>query len=38
MKCLALAHSRPLDELRHADWIAQEFADVDFEKIVAAFR
>jgi len=38
MKCLALAHSRPREELRHADWVSHEFADVDFDKIVAAFR
>jgi len=38
MKCLALAHSRPLDALQHADWACREFADVDFEKIQAAFE
>jgi len=38
MKCLALAHSRPREELRHADWVSHEFDDVDFDKIVAAFR
>jgi len=37
MKCLALAHSRPLAELLHADWIANEFADVNLEMIHAAF-
>jgi HAD superfamily hydrolase (TIGR01509 family) len=37
MKCLALAHSRPQAELQHADWVAQEFADVDLEKIRSAF-
>jgi HAD superfamily hydrolase (TIGR01509 family) len=37
MKCLALAHSRPLDELQHAEWVAQDFADVDLETIRAAF-
>ena len=38
MKCLALAHSRPMEELRHADWVHREFVDVDFEEIVASFR
>ena len=37
MKCLALAHSRPQAALRHADWVAREFADVDLEIIRAAF-
>jgi HAD superfamily hydrolase (TIGR01509 family) len=37
MKCLALAHSRPQAELQHADWVAHQFADVDFEIIRAAF-
>ena len=37
MKCLALAHSRPLEALGHADWACREFVDVDLEKIRAAF-
>jgi HAD superfamily hydrolase (TIGR01509 family) len=37
MKCLALAHSRPQAELRRADWVARQFADVDLEIIRAAF-
>jgi beta-phosphoglucomutase len=37
MKCLALAHSRPLEALRHADWACREFAKVDLEKIRAEF-
>jgi beta-phosphoglucomutase len=37
MKCLALAHSRPLEALQHADWTCREFADVDLEKIRAGF-
>lgn len=28
MKCLALTHSRPAGELRHADWVSREFAEV----------
>jgi HAD superfamily hydrolase (TIGR01509 family) len=37
MKCLALAHSRPQAELQHADWVADQFADVDLEIIRAGF-
>ncbi len=37
MRCLALAHSRPVEALGHADWVHREFADVDLEKIQAAF-
>lgn len=37
MKCLALAHSRPVAELRHADWAANEFTEVDLEGIRKAF-
>lgn len=37
MKCLALAHSQPADELRHADWVAREFADVDLDLIEKEF-
>jgi beta-phosphoglucomutase len=37
MKCLALAHSRPLAELQHADWIASEFSGVDLGAIRSAF-
>lgn len=37
LKCLALSHSRPLDELRHADWTWREFAEVDLDEIRKAF-
>jgi HAD superfamily hydrolase (TIGR01549 family) len=37
MKCLALAHSRPLEALQHADWAFREFAGVDLETIRTAF-
>jgi len=37
MKCLALAHSRPLAELRPAEWVHREFPDVDFDRILAGF-
>jgi beta-phosphoglucomutase len=36
-KCLALTHSRPASELKHADWIATEFADVRIAEISATF-
>ncbi|MBZ5513414.1 MAG: HAD family phosphatase [Acidobacteriia bacterium] len=38
MKCLALAHSRPPEELRHAEWVFHEFDEVDLGKIQAEFR
>ena len=38
IRCLALAHSRPVEALAHADWACREFADVDMEKIRAAFE
>jgi beta-phosphoglucomutase-like phosphatase (HAD superfamily) len=37
MKCLALAHSRPPDELRHAEWVFREFNEIDLAGIAAAF-
>lgn len=37
MKCLALAQSRPREELRHAEWVYGNFSEVDFEKIRAEF-
>lgn len=37
MKCLALTHSRPAEELSHADWLAREFAGVNLEEIQRAF-
>jgi len=33
MKCLALAQSRPREELRQAEWVYANFDDVDFERI-----
>jgi putative hydrolase of the HAD superfamily len=36
MKCLALAQSRPLAQLQHADWVSAGFRDVDLEAIGAA--
>ena len=38
MRCLALAHSRHLADLQHADWVAPGFPDVDLEAIRAAFK
>ncbi len=37
MKCLALAHSRPVEALQHADWIFGEFREVDLDAIRRAF-
>ncbi|MFB3920821.1 MAG: HAD family hydrolase [Terriglobia bacterium] len=37
LRCLALAHSQPLEELRHADWVAGEFAEVDLAEIERQF-
>lgn len=37
MKCLALTHSRPAEDLAHADWLVGEFAEVNLEEIRAAF-
>lgn len=37
LKCLALAHSRPIGELGHADWVARSFADVNLQEICAEF-
>jgi beta-phosphoglucomutase len=33
MKCLALAHSRPVTELGRADWVYDGFAGIDLNKI-----
>lgn len=38
MQCLALAHTRPIEDLRRADWTARGFAEVDIQKIQAAFQ
>ncbi len=37
MKCLALTHSRPREELAKAEWVCGEFAEVDFEKLCVDF-
>jgi beta-phosphoglucomutase len=37
MKCLALAHSRPLEDLRHAEWVFREFNEIDLTGIAATF-
>lgn len=37
MKSLALAHSRPLEELREADWVCRAFDEVDLGPVVRAF-
>ncbi len=37
MKCMALAHSLPLDVLGHSEWVFDNFGEVDFEAIRSAF-
>jgi beta-phosphoglucomutase len=37
MKCLALTHSRSAAELRHAEWVVEEFAQADLTTIAAGF-
>ncbi len=37
LRCLALTHSRPPEELAHADWVARGYHDLDFEAIRASF-
>jgi phosphoglycolate phosphatase/beta-phosphoglucomutase len=38
IKCLALTHSQPPEELQHADWVVREFAEVDLGRIQREFR
>jgi HAD superfamily hydrolase (TIGR01509 family) len=37
IRCLALSHSVPPEELRHADWVFRGFAEVDLARLQAAF-
>jgi len=37
MKCMALAHSRPIEELRHADWVFRNFAEASLPDIAKAY-
>lgn len=37
LKCLALAHSRSLDNLQHAEWVSHGFDEVDLKAIAEAF-
>lgn len=37
LKCLALAHSRPEDELRRAEWVRKSFPEVDLAEIASEF-
>jgi len=36
MRCMALAHSLPRENLKHAEWVFENFGEVDFERIVNA--
>jgi beta-phosphoglucomutase len=38
LKCLALAHSRPVAELQHADLVASQFSEVSLPKVRDLFR
>jgi HAD superfamily hydrolase (TIGR01509 family) len=38
LRCLALTHSRPAEELRHADWVFKEFSEVNIDEIRKAFE
>ncbi len=37
LKCLALSHSRPAKELRAADWVFRNFAEIDLDRIARSF-
>jgi HAD superfamily hydrolase (TIGR01509 family) len=38
MKCLALTNSRPVEDLRHADWVYHAMNDIDLDEIRKAFN
>ena len=38
MKCMALAHSLPRENLKHAEWIFDNFGEVEFGRILSEFR
>ncbi len=38
LKCLALAHSRSIVNLQHAEWVFHGFTEVDLKAIAAAFQ
>lgn len=38
IKCLALAHSRPARELRHADWVIEDFSQANLNNYAQAFE
>ena len=38
LKCLALAYSRPADELQQADWVFAGFDEINLEAIARAFN
>lgn len=37
IKCLALTHSRPSDEVAHANWVKDNFSDIQLEELAGAF-
>lgn len=38
IRCIALAHSRPLGEIGHADWVFREFAGIRLDEIARSFK
>lgn len=37
IRCLAILQSRPAEELRHADWVARSFSEVNLDEIERSF-
>ncbi len=38
IKCMALAHSRSLDQLKHAEWVFSDFSEVDLGRLAEEFQ
>lgn len=38
LKCIALAHSRSLENLKHAEWVYRGFEEVDLQAIARGFK
>jgi HAD superfamily hydrolase (TIGR01509 family) len=38
MKCLALTHTRPAEELRRADWVCRSFGEANLASIAVSFE
>lgn len=37
LRCVALAHSRPMKEIEHADWAFREFAEIGWNQILKSY-